>query len=168
MRSRFGLLAAMLAALATAPAALPVGEALAAEEKEIGRVNTAATNLGLTRSHRVVVVRFDDPKIEGVSCWISHAQTGGVSGTLGIAADPSRFALDCRATGPIRSVASPGEGERGETVFERDTSLFFKETQVTRFWDADRRALVYLAWSTRLVDGSPYSAVSVVARGAQP
>ena len=133
-----------------------------AEEKEIGHVNTAATNLGLTRSHQVVVQRFDDPKAQGVTCWLSHARTGGVRGMVGVAEDPSRFALECRAVAPVRLADDAARGERGETVFERDTSLFFKETQVTRFVDEARNALVYLAWSTRLVEGSPYNAISVV------
>lgn len=152
--------------VSAAAAALLLAAAPArAQEERVGYVNTAITNLGLTRSHRVEVVRFDDPRIEGVSCWLSHAATGGIRGTLGVAEDPSRFALDCRATGPIRFRSEPRRGERGEAVFERDTSLLFKETTVTRFWDEERRAVVYLAWSTRLIDGSPYNAVSVVPLG---
>jgi CreA protein len=137
--------------------------ALAADEaKEVGYVNTALTNLGITRSHRVVVERFTDPEVEGVSCYISQARTGGLSGMLGIAEDPSRFALDCVATGPVRIRDGARRGERGEQIYESATSLFFKETRVHRFIDEERGAVVYLAWSTRLVDGSPYNAVSAV------
>ncbi|MDB5374632.1 MAG: hypothetical protein JWP04_3274, partial [Belnapia sp.] len=46
-----GLFAATLFAAGLLAAASP---ALAQETKEIGHVNTALTNLGLTRSHRVV------------------------------------------------------------------------------------------------------------------
>jgi CreA protein len=53
-------------------------------------------------------------------------------------------------------------GERGERVYESDTSLFFKETRVHRFIDEERGVVVYLAWSTRLVEGSPHNAVAVV------
>ncbi len=42
--------------------------ALADDTTEIGHVNTAITNLGLTRSHRVVVERFTDPEVPGVAC----------------------------------------------------------------------------------------------------
>jgi len=137
--------------------------AWADEPKEVGHVNTALTNLGLTRSHRVVVERFDDPKVAGVSCWMSHARTGGVSGMVGLAEDPSRFAITCAVTGAVTFRAALRDREQGEEVFERDTSLFFKETSVTRFLDRERNALVYLAWSTKLIDGSPYNAVGVVA-----
>lgn len=134
----------------------------AQETKEIGHVNTALTNLGLTRSHRVVVERFDDPKVRGVSCYISQARTGGVSGMVGLAEDPGRFALNCTATGNVEIAAEARRGERGERVYESDTSLFFKETRVHRFLDEERGVVIYLAWSTRLIDGSPYNAVAVV------
>lgn len=134
----------------------------AEETKQIGHVNTAITNLGLTRSHRVVVERFVDPEVSGVSCYISQARTGGVSGMVGLAEDPSRFALTCTATGPVQVQQGARRGERGEQVYESDTSLFFKETRVHRFIDEERGAVVYLAWSTRLVEGSPHNAVAVV------
>jgi CreA protein len=141
---------------------LLAGPAAAQETREIGHVNTAITNLGLTRSHRVVVERFEDPEVRGVSCYISQARTGGVSGMLGVAEDPSRFALTCAATGPIEVLPGARRGDRGEQIYESNTSLFFKETRVHRFVDEERRAVVYLAWSTRLVEGSPYNAVAVV------
>jgi CreA protein len=141
---------------------LAPGTVFAQETQEVGHVNTAITNLGLTRSHRVVVERFDDPEVRGVSCWISQARTGGFAGMLGMAEDPSRFALTCAATGPVQIQPGARRGERGEVVFESDTSLFFKETRVHRFVDEARNSVVYLAWSTRLIDGSPYNAVAVV------
>jgi CreA protein len=147
------LLAALL--IAASPA-------LGQETKEIGHVNTALTNLGLTRSHRVVIERFDDPEVAGVSCYISQARTGGVSGMVGLAEDPARFGLSCTTTGPVRVTEGARRGERGERVYESNTSLFFKETRVHRFLDEERGVVVYMAWSTKLVDGSPYNAVAVV------
>jgi CreA protein len=149
-------------ALGLALGLLLAAPAMAQETKEIGHVNTALTNLGLTRSHRVVVERFDDPKVQGVSCFISQARTGGISGMVGLAEDPARFALSCTATGPVRVAEDARRGERGERVYESDTSLFFKETRVHRFIDEERGVVVYLAWSTRLVEGSPYNAVAAV------
>ncbi len=151
----------MRAAILAALLMLPI-PALAEETREVGHVNTAITNLGLTRSHRVVVERFDDPEVRNVSCWISQARTGGLSGMLGVAEDPARFALTCAATGPVQIQPGARRGDRGEMVFESNTSLFFKETRVHRFIDEERNSVVYLAWSTRLIDGSPYNAVAVV------
>lgn len=149
------LIAAVLALLIALPAA-------AEETTRIGFVNTAITNLGLTRSHRVVVERFADPEVTGVSCYISQARTGGVSGMVGLAEDPGRFSLTCVATGVVRVADGARRGERGEQVYESDTSLFFKETRVHRFIDETANTVVYLAWSTRLIDGSPFNAVAVV------
>ena len=148
--------ALLLALLVSLPAAA------AEETKEIGHVNTAITNLGLTRSHRVVVERFDDPDVQGVSCYISQPRTGGVSGMVGLAEDPARFALSCVTTGTVRVTDGARRGQRGENVYESNTSLFFKETRVHRFLDEERGVVIYMAWSTKLVDGSPYNAVAVV------
>lgn len=136
--------------------------AQADDTTEIGRVNTAITNLGLTRSHRVVVERFTDPEVPGVACYISQARTGGFAGMVGVAEDPARFAIACAATGPITITPGLRRGERGEPVWEASTSFFFKETRVHRFVDEAQQVLVYLAWSTRLVDGSPHNAVAIV------
>ncbi len=136
--------------------------ASADETKEVGHVNTALTNLGLTRSHRVVVERFDDPKVRGVSCYISQARTGGLSGMVGLAEDPARFSLNCTAVGPVQVAQNARRGDTGERVYESDTSIFFKETRVHRFIDEERGVVVYLAWSTKLVEGSPHNAVAVV------
>lgn len=149
---RFLALAALLVA---APAA-------ADDTTRIGRVNTAITNLGLTRSHQVVVERFIDPEIPNVACYVSQARTGGLAGMVGVAEDPSRFSLACTATGPITVPDGVRRGERGEQIWEASTSLFFKETRVHRFVDEAQHVLVYLAWSTRLVEGSPYNAVAAV------
>lgn len=46
--------------------------------------------------------------------------------------------------------------------------IFFKETRVHRFIDEAANTVVYLAWSTRLIDGSPYNAVAVVPFARQP
>jgi CreA protein len=140
---------------------LPVA-ASAEETKEIGDVDTAWTNLGLTRSHQIVIERFDDPKVEGISCYIAQARTGGLKGMVGVAEDPARFALSCTATGPVKISDAARHSEKGERVYESATSLFFKETRVHRFLDEERNVLVYMAWSTKLVEGSPYNAVAVV------
>ncbi|SUX75788.1 Uncharacterized protein conserved in bacteria [Citrobacter freundii] len=47
-------------------------------------------------------------------------------------------------------------------VFKKRTSLVFKSLQVVRFYDAKRNALAYLAYSDKVVDGSPKNAISAV------
>ena len=53
-------------------------------------------------------------------------------------------------------------GKKGEVVFSEDTSALFKEMRVSRFYDADKNVLVYLVWSTKLIDGSPFNSVTAI------
>ncbi len=47
-------------------------------------------------------------------------------------------------------------------VFKKRTSLIFKSLQVVRFYDEKRNTLAYLAYSDKVVDGSPKNAISAV------
>ena len=53
------------------------------------------------KNDRVCISAFDDPKVLGVACHVSQARTGGLTGTIGLAEDPSRFSIACRQIGPI-------------------------------------------------------------------
>ena len=55
--------------------------------------------------------------------------------------------------------------KKGEVVFSEDTSVLFKEMRVSRFFDAEKNVLVYLVWSTKLIDGSPYNSVTAIPVG---
>ncbi len=129
----------------------------AAQAEKIGCVTTEWKLLGA--NHKVCVESFGDPKIPGVTCHVSQARTGGISGTFGLAQDPSQFSLACRQTGPI---SLPEKLPKEATVFTEDTSIFFKETRVIRLWDEANRTLVYLAISRKLIDGAPYNSISTV------
>ena len=126
--------------------------------EDIGCVSTTFRVLGA--NDKICVSAFDDPKVPGVTCHLSHARTGGLKGTAGVAEDRSRFALACRQVGPITVDLEklPTKAE----VFSVKTSLIFKETQVVRLVDLRRRTLVYLAYSTRVVEGSPFHSLSTV------
>jgi CreA protein len=65
---------------------------LLASAEEIGQVSTVFKFVG--PNDRIVVEAFDDPKVEGVTCYLSRAKTGGVKGGLGLAEDRAEaFAL---------------------------------------------------------------------------
>ncbi|MFS4438732.1 CreA family protein [Paracoccaceae bacterium GXU_MW_L88] len=125
--------------------------------EEIGTVDTVFKLLG--RNHQIVVEAFDDPKVEGVTCYISRARTGGISGSLGLAEDTSDASIECSQTGEIRF---KDELEDGEQVFRQRTSILFKKLQVVRFHDEARNALVYLSYSDKLIEGSPKNSISAV------
>lgn len=128
---------------------------------EIGEVDTAFKLLGA--NHKIVIEAFDDPKVEGVTCFLSMARKGGISGSLGLAEDPSDASIACRQVGPIRFVKSIAADRKGELVFKARRSILFKKLRVMRFLDRARNTLVYLAYSDKLIDGSPKNAVSAVA-----
>ena len=156
MRSFF--VAAALFAAATLP--MP-GTAHAADgdSTRIGNVDTTFRLMG--RNDRVVIDRYDDPKVDGVSCYVSRAETGGVKGSLGFATDPNRFSIACRATG---AVALRGTIPDNEVVFGEKASPFFKEIRVSRLFDKQKQVLLYLVWSTISLgaDGSAYNSVTAV------
>lgn len=130
---------------------------LPAHADEVGCLTTEWKLIGA--NHKVCVYAFPDPDVQNVLCYMSQARTGGVSGAVGLAEDPSEFSLDCKASGPV--VVPSGLPEK-KKVFGEGTSLFFKDTEVTRLWDKKRNTLVYLAVSRKIVAGSPKSSVSAV------
>lgn len=130
-----------------------------AKSEEIGSVDTAFNLFG---NHRVVIEVFDDPKVPGVSCFLSRPVAGGISGAVGLAEEKSDASIACRQTGPIDATALYGSAVEGEDVFEVSTSPLFKTLNVARFFDEERNTIVYLTYSTYLIDGSPKNSVSAV------
>jgi CreA protein len=127
------------------------------ERGTTGSVNTHFRWLG--PNDKIVVDGFDDPKVQGVACHISRAQTGGIKGEFGVAEDTSDAAIACRQIGPIKILDELKEGER---VFGEHRSLVFKKLQVVRFFDRERNVLVYVAYSDRIIEGSPKNSISTV------
>ncbi|MDD5229611.1 MAG: CreA family protein [Methylococcales bacterium] len=131
----------------------------AAVAEEIGEVSTTF-NL-LSPNSKIVIEAFDDPDVAGVSCHVSKAKTGGLKGAVGLAEDPSEASIACRQVGAI-DVAKLGNLKNGDTVFKESRSLLLKKLQVVRFYDKKRNVLVYLAYSDKLIDGSPKNSISSV------
>lgn len=136
--------------------------ALPALADDIGSVGYRFKWLG--PNDKIVVQAFDDPEVPGVTCYMSHARTGGIKGAIGLAEDPGEASIACRQVGAIDTskldkLKSPHE------VFSERASFIFKSTQVTRFWDPKRKALVYLVYTDRIIDGSPRNSISVVPVG---
>ena len=125
--------------------------------EEIGSVDTAFQWLG--PNHKIVIEAFDDPKIDGVTCYVSRSQTGGIKGGLGLAEDTSDSSIACRQVGPINIKEKFKDGEE---VFTERRSLLFKKMRVVRFLDRPRNTLVYLVYSDKLIEGSPKNSVTAV------
>ncbi|MDB5959092.1 MAG: hypothetical protein JWP59_386 [Massilia sp.] len=150
-------LAASLALAATLAASSAMAET-------IGAVDTAFKLIG--PDHKVVVEVFDDPKVGGVSCYLSRAKTGGIKGAIGLAEDKAESSVACRQVGVL---SFPGKVPKQEEVFSERASIFFKHVRVVRMVDPKRNALIYLVYSDRLIDGSPKNSVTAVpVPGNQP
>ena len=130
-------------------------------QEVIGSVNSAFHIFG---SDKIVIEAFDDPKVAGVTCYLSNAQKGGLSGAVGLAEDPSEASIACRAVGntPARIVT---QFAQGEDVFTQARSPLFKRMRVVRFYDSKRNVVNYLSYTDKLVDGSPKNSLSVVPLG---
>jgi CreA protein len=147
---------ATLALLVALPMALP------AAAEEIGSVGYRFKWLG--PNDKIVVEAFDDPDLAGITCYLARARTGGLKGMVGLAEDPPYASISCHQVGPVdaekaEKLKSPHE------VFSERASLIFKTTQVVRFYDPRRRALIYLTYTDRVIEGSPQNSISVVPVG---
>lgn len=142
-----GLLAAFLLAVPLVVSAEPIGE-----------VDTAFKLIG--PDHKIVVDAYDDPRVPGVTCYVSRAKTGGIKGALGVAEDKALASIACRQVGPISFPGKPLPAK--EEMFSERISLVFKRLRVVRMIDKARNTLVYLTYSDRLINGSPMNGVSVV------
>ena len=153
MKLRHACTAASLAALIALSSGVP-GNIRA---EPIGEVDTVFKLVG--PDDKVVVEAYDDPKVRGVTCYVSRAKTGGIKGAIGMAEDKSEASIECSQVGPISfAQALPGQ----EEMFSERISLVFKRLRVVRMVDRARNALVYLTYSDRLIEGSPQNSVTAV------
>jgi len=113
----------------------------------------------LTPNDKLATYGIDDPVVDGVVCYYSEHEKGGVSGALGLAENTSDVSLACRQFGPVRFTAKFSQGEE---VFSEKRSLFFKRMHIVRGCDAKRNVLVYMAYSDKIVEGSPENSTSAV------
>jgi len=143
-------------------AAIAIGFALSAavagaRAESIGEVDTVFKLIG--PDHKIVIDAYDDPKVAGVTCYVSRAKTGGIKGAIGLAEDRSDASIACRQVGPI------GFGKplpEQEEIFNERLSLLFKKLRVVRMVDKKRNTLVYLTYSDRLIEGSPKNSLTAV------
>ena len=125
---------------------------------DLGCVST--TFNALSPNDKVCVSVFEDPQVPGIVCDISQARKGGWGQPLGLNEDPSNFSVVCRQIGPIDVDLT--KLRENEEVFSQKTSIFFKTTRIYRLVDKPRNTLVYLAISTKIINGSPANAISAV------
>ena len=56
----------------------------------------------LTPNDKLATYAVDDPEVDGVACYYTVPEKGGIAGALGVAEEVSDISLACRQVGPIR------------------------------------------------------------------
>ncbi|MFP8967689.1 CreA family protein [Pokkaliibacter sp. CJK22405] len=146
----------MLSLMVVASAILLAG---CSDKNEVGDVS-----LGLFTTKDIKLEKLDDPKIPGVTCYISH-----VEANLDFA-DPSDMSIACRQTGPITydMLKTIDLSKGGEVIFSTSKSILFKALKVRRIFDEENRTLLYVSYSTKEVNGSHKHALSTVPLWGNP
>ncbi len=111
----------------------------------------------------IKIEAIEDPKVEGVTCHVSYFDRGLIDRLRNgeIFSDPSNSSISCRQTGPL-VIGDIGQGDGGEDVFSKRTSLVWKKIKITRIYDKDRQTLVYLSHAREVADGSAKMGLSTV------
>jgi CreA protein len=113
----------------------------------------------LTPNDKLATYGIDDPAVDGVACYFTAPEKGGIAGTLGLAEQVSDISLSCRQYGPVKFKEKFAQGD---VVFRERRSLFFKKMQIVRGCDKKRNVLVYMVYSDKLIEGSPKNSTSTV------
>jgi CreA protein len=113
----------------------------------------------LTPNDKLATYGIDDPVVEGVACYYTMHEKGGVTGALGLAENTSDVSLSCRQYGPVKFREKFSQGDQ---VFSEKRSLFFKRMQIVRGCDVKRNVMVYMVYSDKLVEGSPQNSTSAL------
>jgi len=99
----------------------------------------------------LVVESFDDPKVKGVTLYVSNFErplTERLSKDF--FTEPSYASVTAVKTGPVEVADNIDKSEKGEPVFEEKRSLLFKELRVQRIYDVEKNTVVYVSFNTRL------------------
>jgi CreA protein len=129
--------------------------------------NNNGTNVGSVgvdwTGNDISVEAVADPQVKGVVCHVAYFNRSLIDRLQqgNWFEDPSYSAVDCTASGPI-TVGKINTNKGGEEIFQQSRSLIWKSLRVSRMYDAENNALVYLAHARELQQGSGKMSISVV------
>jgi CreA protein len=146
-------IAGMLAALALAVPLAACGN----NATDVGSVGVDWTG------NDIAIEAVADPQVDGVVCHVSYFNRSFIDRLQqgNWFEDPSYSAVDCNADGPI-VIGDIALGRGGEEIFQQQRSLIWKSLRVTRVYDRENNALVYLAHARQVQLGSGKMSLSVV------
>lgn len=118
---------------------------------ESSRVVGQLQGSGLVFKDTLEIESFDDPKVQGVTLYISNFQRPITERlTSNFLQDPSTSSVACAKTGKVKIADNIAMGKNGEEVFEENKSLLFKTLRVQRVYDKEKNTVVYVSFNTRL------------------
>jgi len=136
-----------------------VALALAAcsDRREVGSVGVDWTG------NDISVEAVPDPEVSGVICHLAYFNRGLIDRIQqgNWFEDPSYSSLDCTAVGPI-TVGNISTQKGGQEIFQQNRSIIWKSLRVSRIYDAENNALVYLAHAREVQQGSGKMSLSVI------
>mmetsp|Transcript_6016 Transcript_6016/g.17229 ORF Transcript_6016/g.17229 Transcript_6016/m.17229 type:complete len:237 (+) Transcript_6016:143-853(+) len=112
---------------------------------------------GIVFKDKVDVVSLPDEKVEGVTIYISDFQRS-VTDRLSkdFFSQPSNASVTCALTGKLAFNEADIGGSEGQEVFSerKGLNLFQNKTlRVRRIYDAEKKTLLYVAYTTHLAEG---------------
>lgn len=149
--ARAATLAAVLGLMAVVLGLVP------ARAEEVGRVGVDWVG------NDIVIDAVEDPDVHGVTCHLAYFDRSLIDRLQqgNWFEDPSNSSIDCVQTGPI-TVGDIDLGKDGEEVFNQRRSIILKTLVVNRVFDPKSDALIYLAHSREVQQGSAKMSISVI------
>jgi len=123
-------------------------EAQAEGSRTIGKI----AGSGLVFKDTLTVESFDDPKVKGVTLYVSNFERPMAERlSKDFFTEPSYASVTAVRNGSEIEISDNiNKTEKGESVFEEKRSLLFKELRVQRVYDVEKNTLIYVSFNTRL------------------
>ena len=116
------------------------------------------------RDDKILVLRIDDPENPFVSIYITQVKAGAWTAI----SDPSNASIACRLTKPI-PVDDKGKQiinkKHNKDIGHFRKSIGSKIMRIARWYDPEKNVLVYVVYTTKMLDGSSKHSLSVVPLG---
>lgn len=117
----------------------------------------ADVKLGSMFPDKIQIFTLQDPQMPFITIYLTDIKAGNPLAF----ADPSNNSIATRLTGKITNIVKTMNPE----VINLSKSIGWKTLKIARFWDEPNQCLVYVTYSTKVIDGSIKHSLSAVPLG---